>query len=62
MTHRLLKHALTHRANVRLPPVMSIAAHIAGARPVAPRQTVAAAILSVSDLVQAFVQGHATKF
>lgn len=43
--------------NVRHPPVMSIAAHIVGARLAAPRQTVAADILSASDLAQTLFRG-----
>ena len=52
ITHRLRKSALTRRANVRRPPMMSIAAHIAGTRLVAPRQIVAAVIQTASDFGQ----------
>jgi hypothetical protein len=45
-----VKNALTHRANVRHHPMMSIAAPIAGTRLVVLRKTVAAVILSASEL------------
>jgi len=43
------KHALTHRANVRDPPTMSIAAYTAGTRQVGMRRTVAAVIPIACD-------------
>ena len=45
----LTKNALTHRANVRHLPVMSIAAHIAGTQRGVMKQTVAAVILIASE-------------
>ena len=51
-------NVLTHRANVRRPPVMSIAAHIAGAPLVAMRQTVAAVILIASDAANVVREKH----
>lgn len=46
---RLMESALTHRANVRHLPVMSIAAHIAGTQLGVMKQTVVAVILIVSE-------------
>ncbi|HEU4837209.1 MAG TPA: hypothetical protein VFS90_22450, partial [Pyrinomonadaceae bacterium] len=58
ITHNPPKHALIHRASVRDPPMMIIAAYTVGTRPGAMRRTVAAVILSAFDLARTTFAKH----